>query len=65
MSWVRLEPGMPEHVKWATLSDAAFRLGVRVICWTRSPERVRRSPGFVPEKVLVDLSRRSPRGRRS
>lgn len=33
MTWARLEDNMPEHPKIAALSDGAFRLHIRAICY--------------------------------
>lgn len=60
MSYARLDEGLPEHPKWAPLTDAAFRLGIRSICWARKPERQRKRPGFIPASMLVNLARRPP-----
>jgi hypothetical protein len=61
MSWARFRDEMPEHAKWAPLSDAAFRLGVRSICWARKPDRQRRRPGFIPATMLATLTRKPPK----
>lgn len=60
MSYARLDEGLPDHPKWAPLTDAAFRLAVRSICWARKPERQRKRPGFIPNAMLMNLARRTP-----
>ena len=49
---------LPNHPKWAPLSDGAFRLGISAILWARHPERIARRPGFVPEWMMAVLSRK-------
>jgi hypothetical protein len=61
MSYARIDQQLPEHPKWAPLSDAAFRLAIRSICWARQPDRQRRHPGFIPKSMLIPLSgKRAP-----
>ena len=54
MSWVRLDDAMPDSLKIAPLSDAAFRAYVTSICYCA---RIL-SDGFVPAKKAKDVAGR-------
>lgn len=58
MSYTRLDHRLYDHPKWESLSDGAFRLGIRAICWARG--HMREPRGFIPAGMLPSLARRSP-----
>lgn len=58
MSWLKLDDGFGDHPKVLELSDAAFRLHVRALCWVARQETdgaisvaVQRSLGAKPKHV--------------
>lgn len=59
MSWYRVEGGMPQHAKYAPLSDAAFRLAITAGAWCAD----RFTDGFIPKKMVPNLTR-APVGKR-
>ena len=54
MSWVKLDDAMPDHLKIAPLSDAAFRAYVTSICYAARAL----SDGFVPMKKAKEFAGR-------
>lgn len=52
-TWARIDVNLPDHVKWASLSDAAFRLGIRLTCWGN-----RQAHEGCPAVVTLGLVRR-------
>lgn len=54
MAWVRIDDGMPDSLKVAPLSDAAFRAYVTSICYCARSL----SDGFVPAKKAKEFSGR-------
>ena len=59
MSWYRLEGGLPQHAKYAPLSDAAFRLAITAGCWCAD----KMTDGRIPKQMVRALTR-APSGRR-
>lgn len=59
MSYTLLDDELPESAKWAALSDAAFRFGIRALCWARKKRQMRLRPGFIPESMAAHLAMRS------
>lgn len=54
MSWVRIDDAMPDSLKIAPLSDAAFRAYVTSICYCARSL----SDGFVPTKKAKEFAGR-------
>lgn len=52
MTWYRVESTMPQHRKYAPLSDAAFRLAVTAGCWCAS----NMTDGVIPRNVVKTLT---------
>lgn len=59
MSWFRIEGKMPQHAKYAPLSDAAFRLAITAGAWCAE----NMTDGFIP-KAMVGALTRAPAGKR-
>jgi hypothetical protein len=58
MSWFRIEGKMPQHAKYAPLSDAAFRLAITAGAWCAD----NMTDGMLP-KPMVSALTRAPRGK--
>jgi hypothetical protein len=63
MTWARLDDRFPEHPKVVGLSDAAFRLHIKALCYVARnrtdghlPNAVPRSLGGMPRQVAELLS---------
>lgn len=56
MSWVRLDDSMPDSVKVEALSDAAFRVYVKGICYC---SRLL-TDGFIPDSKVREFTRGKP-----
>jgi hypothetical protein len=50
LTWVRLDDGFDEHEKVEGLSDAAFRLYIRALCWSSRQETDGKVPRRIAEK---------------
>jgi len=59
MSWVRMDDRTPSHPKFEDLSDLAWALWTKALCWTYQPEH-ERTGGFVPRKVALSLLKSGP-----
>ena len=59
MSWYRIEGGLPQHAKYAPLSDAAFRLAITAGCWCSE----KMTDGRLP-KAMVPALTKAPTGKR-
>ncbi|MGB1276937.1 MAG: hypothetical protein ACPG77_14420, partial [Nannocystaceae bacterium] len=53
MSWVRVDDNLGDHPKLEELSDAAFRLHIRAMCWSQRHA----TGGRVPDGSLPGLAR--------
>lgn len=53
MSWVKLDDGFPDHPKIAPISDRAFRIHVRALCYCGR----HLTDGFVPKAIVDDITR--------
>lgn len=59
MTWYRIEGNMPQHEKYAPLSDAAFRLAITAGAWCASMM----TDGRLPKKMIAGLTR-APAGKK-
>lgn len=53
MGWLRIDPEMPRHQKYAPLSDAEFRLAVTAAAWCAE----HMTDGFIPKNLIAALPR--------
>ena len=51
MSWVRFDDAMADHPKVIGLSDAAFRLWIRAVCWSNRYQ----TDGVLPRDLVREL----------
>jgi len=61
MAVVLFDGTLPNGVKWAPLSDGAFRLGITSICWAVQSGAASPRPGFIPTGMLAHFSNSHPR----
>jgi hypothetical protein len=54
VSWVRIDDRTPDHPKFESLSDNAWALWTKALCWTCQPEH-QRTGGFIPRVVALGL----------
>jgi hypothetical protein len=59
VSWYRIEAKLPQHKKYAPLSDAAFRLAITAGAWCAEYY----TDGIVPKKVVGSLTK-APSGKK-
>jgi hypothetical protein len=59
VTWFRIEGKMPQHAKYAPLSDTAFRLAITAGCWCSE----NMTDGLIP-KAMVAVLTAAPRGKK-
>jgi hypothetical protein len=59
VTWFRIEGKMPQHVKYAPLTDTAFRLAITAGCWCSE----NMTDGLIP-KAMVAVLTAAPRGKK-
>lgn len=59
MAWFKIEAKLPQHAKYAPLTDAAFRLAITAGAWCAQ----NMTDGWIPKSVVATLTR-APSGKR-
>lgn len=54
MSWVKIDDGLPEHEKFASLSDSALALWLKANCWCHKKAN-QVTCGFIPERKVIEF----------